>query len=335
MKRITARIACFVVTGICGLALYGCNNLFGGDDDNGQVGGIDTPNDTVVVDSPADLMSALDIPGATAQAGDIPVPAGSPGTTLALDTEEIVVTANSEHQLRYSVSGGADDPAAMYIQFEGVDSHFVVNLSEVSASQAVAKAIEAYDIGPASTLPPGITGVRPIRGLPGLQPSGVYESTPLEVSTTVRTYSAPLQAGIPDFSFITDPDRWSNPVTVTTRVVNVGSGTFQVSLTWNTTADLDLWLNQPDESRIWYQAPISRASGGQLDVDDVDGYGPENIFFDGAPSLTGPYTIVVSHFSGASPTNYTVRVTINGSTETHSGTVTMFNEVLIDTVTVE
>ncbi len=334
MKRTMVRITFFLIAALFSLLLYGCSNLFGGDD-NGQGGDGDTPNDTVVVDSPDDLMNALDIPGATAQTGDIPAPPGSPGTTLALDTEEIVVTANSEHRLRYSVSDGVDDPVAMYIQFEGVDGHFVVDLTETSASQAIAKVIETQVVGPVSTLPPGITGVRPIRGLPGLQPSGVYESTPLEVSTTVQTYSAPLQAGVPDFSFITDPNRWSNPVTVTTRVVNVGSGEFQVSLTWNTTADLDLWLNQPDESRIWYQAPTSEASGGQLDVDDTDGYGPENIFFDGRPGLTGPYTIVVSHFSGQSPTNYTVTVTIDGSTETHSGAITMFDRVLIDTVTIE
>ena len=132
-------------------------------------------------------------------------------------------------------------------------------------------------------------------------------------------------------SFINDASRWSNEVVVRTRAVSVGSGAFQASLTWNTTADLDLWLEQPDGSRIWYVNPSSGTTGGQLDVDDVDGFGPENIFFESAPP-SGTYTVRVDHYFGTSPTGYTVTVTSNGTTQTYSGSISSGETITITEV---
>jgi hypothetical protein len=101
-------------------------------------------------------MLAVDIPGATVAEGSIPVPAGITGTSLSLDSSEIVVTANSEFELGYSVDGSADEPVLMYVQYGGVDKHFVVDLTE-----------------PVSRSSGWVHGTRPIRGRPGLTPSGV------------------------------------------------------------------------------------------------------------------------------------------------------------------
>lgn len=269
----------------------------------------------IPVESAQDLMEAVDIPGGTRASGAIPAPSGSGGTTLELDTTEIILTANSDYSLGYSVTGGEDAPVALYVEFDGADEHFVIDLTE-PASQVSAS---------------NTSGARTIRGRPGLTPSGVYEGSSLDVSTTVRSYSAPLQAGVPDFSFINDSSSWSDPVTVTTRAVSVGSGSFQASLTWNTTADLDLWVDEPDGTRIIYFNPISSTTGGELDVDDTDGYGPENIFYDEAPPA-GTYTVKVNHFYGASPTNYNVTITNNGTTQSYSGSISSNQTVTVDTV---
>lgn len=141
----------------------------------------------------------------------------------------------------------------------------------------------------------------------------------------------PLQAGVPDFSFIHDRMRWSNPVTIRTRALEVGTGTLQVSLTWNTTADLDLWLTEPNGNRIWYANPVS-ASGGELDYDNVTGYGPENIFYTTTPP-SGTYEVRVNHFSGVHPTNYTVTVTNSGTTRVFTGTIGQFQTVLVHSFT--
>jgi hypothetical protein len=293
-------------------SLLSCELIAPEEDDTG--GGSGSP-ESIPVENAQDLMEAVDIPGGTRASGSVPAPEGNGGTTLELDTSEIILTANSDYSLGYSVTGGSDDPVALYVEFDGADEHFVIDLTEPS-SQVVANST---------------SGARTIRGRPGLTPSGVYQGSSLDVSTTVRSYSAPLQAGVPDFSFINDSNRWSDPVTVTTRAVSVGSGTLQASLTWNTTADLDLWVEEPDGTTIAYYNSVSSTTGGQLDVDDVDGYGPENIFYEETPPA-GTYTVKVDHFSGASPTNYTVTITNNGSTQSYSGSISSNQTATIDTV---
>ena len=98
----------------------------------------------------------------------------------------------------------------------------------------------------------------------------------------------------------------------TTVDIPLGTGDVQVTLWWETDmTDLDLHVIDPAGSRIFFNVPAS-ASGGSLDLDDTDGFGPENIFWptDGAPS--GPYQVEVVYFTDLrvppGPTNYTVRV---------------------------
>ncbi len=99
-----------------------------------------------------------------------------------------------------------------------------------------------------------------------------------------------------------------------------GYGDIQVTLTWDTTADLDLYVTDPFGEKITY-FNRSSVSGGQLDVDDIDGFGPENIFWLTGTAPIGGYTVEVDHFSGASPSNYTIRVQSLNQEKTYTGTV--------------
>jgi hypothetical protein len=92
--------------------------------------------------------------------------------------------------------------------------------------------------------------------------------------------------------------------------VDLRGGSVHVTLTWDNATDVDLHVIDPYGEEIYY-ANRSSASGGQLDVDDTDGYGPENIYWpqDGAPS--GQYTVAVVYYSsrgyGSSSYEVTVR----------------------------
>ena len=112
-----------------------------------------------------------------------------------------------------------------------------------------------------------------------------------------------------------------------------GGGDVQVSLTWNTTADLDLWVTDPAGERIYYGNRTS-ASGGQLDVDDRSGFGPENVFWptNGAPA--GTYTVQVDHYSGASPSAWRVTTVVAGRTQTFTGSVSTNQTDAVTTFTV-
>jgi len=119
----------------------------------------------------------------------------------------------------------------------------------------------------------------------------------------------------------------SNVVSTTINVLRLGTGNLQISLSWDSATDQDLYVTDPIGTTIYY-ANLTSISGGRLDRDDLDGFGPENIFWtDTAPD--GQYSISVNDFEGTStPNNFIITVTgandfmrtfngstINGSTE--------------------
>lgn len=99
-----------------------------------------------------------------------------------------------------------------------------------------------------------------------------------------------------------------------------GTGDVQITLTWDNTADVDLWVTDPFGERIYFAHPTSQ-SGGWLDVDDIDGFGPENVFwpFQGAPE--GTYIVQVDHYSGTPNSNFIILVQAFGQVKSYTGTV--------------
>ena len=97
----------------------------------------------------------------------------------------------------------------------------------------------------------------------------------------------------------------------------VGVGNLQVTLNWNSHADLDLQVIEPDGTVIDYLTSPS-ATGGALDQDNqcndefVMGR-PENIFWTTPP--TGTYQVNVNYYADcgdAGPVNFTIRICKNG-----------------------
>jgi len=71
---------------------------------------------------------------------------------------------------------------------------------------------------------------------------------------------------------------------------------FRVTLTWDTGGtDVDLWVTDPFGNKCSWSDPYISESGLQLDVDDTNGYGPENISSFEPPA--GAYLVQVHYWS--------------------------------------
>jgi len=103
-----------------------------------------------------------------------------------------------------------------------------------------------------------------------------------------------------------------------------GSGDVQVTLTWNNNCDLDLHVFDPQGEEIWWMDKFS-VSGGILDYDDIDGYGPENIFWPSSQAPIGRYEVYVHHYNWGtllpSSSIYTVLITAFDKIEKFTGVV--------------
>ena len=97
------------------------------------------------------------------------------------------------------------------------------------------------------------------------------------------------------------------------RLVIVGvdllQGDMQATLTWNTTADIDLHVIEPSGREVFYANRTGVTAN--LDRDDTDGFGPENIYVPLGRTTPGIYRVFIVHFSGAGPTTATIAITTN------------------------
>lgn len=115
----------------------------------------------------------------------------------------------------------------------------------------------------------------------------------------------------------------SNIQTTQVQVLHLGVGSLQVNLTWDSETDTDLHVIDANGEEIYFLHSTS-ASGGQLDHDDISGYGPENVFWeDTAPD--GDYTVKVHLYSG-SLSNFRITINATGVQKMFTGTVTSTNK---------
>ena len=121
----------------------------------------------------------------------------------------------------------------------------------------------------------------------------------------------------------------------TVKGVEVKVGDPQFTLIWESNADLDLHVVEPGGKEIFWNDTKGRF-GGMLDVDNVDGFGPENIYWlklgtDGSkelgPGPPGEYRWFVEYYGGNRgipvPTRWTVRVKHEGRVEFFHGRLTV------------
>ncbi|MEM9217508.1 MAG: hypothetical protein AAGD25_24605 [Cyanobacteria bacterium P01_F01_bin.150] len=112
---------------------------------------------------------------------------------------------------------------------------------------------------------------------------------------------------------------------------SLGTGDIQVTLRWATTDDVDLAVTGPDGQRIFWENPGPSGTGGILDRDDnssceVMTQSPiENVYWPTGQAPDGDYSIEVSLFQRCAvsiePINFEVRLLVQGTTETLTGSV--------------
>ncbi|MBC8320274.1 MAG: hypothetical protein H8E34_06110 [Bacteroidetes bacterium] len=101
-------------------------------------------------------------------------------------------------------------------------------------------------------------------------------------------------------------------------VLFTGSGDIQVTLTWDNYSDLDLWVTDPLGEKIYWSNPTSY-SGGELDFDDQDGFGPENIFWPENQAPYGEYLVQVDYYTGSGIAKFTILVQAFGDVGKYEG----------------
>ncbi|MFO0909779.1 MAG: hypothetical protein U0794_15770 [Isosphaeraceae bacterium] len=123
------------------------------------------------------------------------------------------------------------------------------------------------------------------------------------------------------------------------RGVEVKVGDPQFTLIWDTPVDLDLHVIEPGGKEIYWESPRG-TRGGELDVDNTKGYGPENVYWlqknestgemvkgSGPPGSYRWYVMYWGGFGGrARPTSWKVRIKHAGKVVVVSGRLRDLNE---------
>ncbi|MEZ0395400.1 MAG: hypothetical protein ABWK53_03070 [Anaerolineales bacterium] len=121
-----------------------------------------------------------------------------------------------------------------------------------------------------------------------------------------------------------------------TRIQNLRTGDVQITLIWNNTNDLDLWVTDPYGTRIYYGNRHS-SSGGSLDVDanpacnNLNPQPVENIYWPSGGAPLGHYTVEVHYYSTCESTvetPFVVRVLVDGRVREFRQTASQENQTI-------
>ncbi|MBF4466844.1 YfaP family protein [Flavobacterium sp. LC2016-12] len=300
---------------VLSVGVLGCSSE-GGDED---IPVIEEAND-YVTDAPS-LMEKMTISGAVLKSGDIPVPAGEHSDNIASIPNTIIVTSNSLFTIPIGANTTEDRiPRIMFIKLKGSSKYYQIDLdtngNPVNANARKASTALSAPIRLSCSGHPNIE--LPAKG-------AGYEAPSYTNEAEVYVYSPPLQSP-QDLSFLSQPRYWSQPRIINFKVLDVGTGDLQVSLTWDTQSDVDLWLTEPNGNKIYYANDIS-STGGELDFDNTLEYGPENIFYKNtAPS--GTYKVEVNYFSGAPLyTHYNLVIKNGNKITSYEGTLSSYDQI--------
>ena len=115
--------------------------------------------------------------------------------------------------------------------------------------------------------------------------------------------------------------------------IPVSSADLQITVSWDSGADLDLQVADPNGDEVW-DGSKTVESGGEFDLGSTgacpsldpasDGVGNEHIAWTGGSPPPGTYEVRLNHyhFCGALETNYVVRIYRDGRVSTFTGTFT-------------
>jgi len=114
----------------------------------------------------------------------------------------------------------------------------------------------------------------------------------------------------------------SNDTTEKTRVIessNVDSENIEITLNWDSSADIDLYVQDPMGEWIWHKHKKSQ-SKGSLSIDDRNGSSQETVAWNNNQFPSGNYKVYVKHYGGGLA-NYSVSIQVCGKTKLYQGGV--------------
>lgn len=232
------------------------------------------------------------------------VASATAGTSAGIVSNVGQVSFSDNSTFSYSFTA-TTQPTAVFVQIAGASEYFVIPLSALTVNGTT---YSFNFFGPT----PSAAVTQVINQLLDL-PNGIVVQAFYGSAT-----AAELLTGT--FPGATTASNWSAPAYVDCVAQPAGSGDLQFSLTWNTQNDVDLHVIEPNGNEIYYGNSVSVATGGELDVDNTYGYGPENIYWTSTvPS--GTYTVFVENYDGEFAASYTLTVTRLGVPTTYTGTL--------------
>lgn len=111
-------------------------------------------------------------------------------------------------------------------------------------------------------------------------------------------------------------------------ILATGYGDIKITLEWNNETDIDLWVVEPNGTKIYFEEPDSPTLG-QLDLDNTDGYGPENVFWPIDKAPLGNYKVQVHYYGpeGGPTARYLVTIMNFGRTKSFRGNIS-YNQIV-------
>ena len=243
------------------------------------------------------------VPGSELRGGELPAasPEGSPGMELASAAQatplHVIPGAPSTLTVVASDGEGAGgEVEALLVAFDGYEGFFYLPAaaeSELGRIQISGLEKASFHFGIDAPVAPG--------GEPALG------GKPLDVVMRVASVDA--------------SGRVSTPVERTLRVLPLGRGDLEVTLTMDRATDLDLYVAGPTGNMVYYEH--TRGFGAELDLDANaacernQGVNNEHVFFAEAGAVAGTYHVRVAHYRsciGDADVGY--RVTVRNCGET-------------------
>lgn len=223
-----------------------------------------------------DVSSILIIPDAVRTSGNLPTTSLDPDAPILTDSEDTLTASPGGSALIESSYSSANGLSQVYFQVENASDFLRVASTTASTSGQLQIPI-FFEQDISFT-----SGTEFCINIRIASPDGL-------ISNTIRRCFVPL---------------------------NVGTGDFQVSLSWSNTSDIDLHVIEPTGNEVYFGNPLG-TTGLQLDVDDMDGFGPENIFTNNP--VDGTYIVALENYDQIEATPVAVRINVLGQTRTIQG----------------
>ena len=268
------------------------------------------PTDIEIVDATS-LNDNLEVDGGVKKQGEIPAPTpqGTYPVDFTVNTPNIIITTGNTFDFELVAEDA--HPMIVFLKVDGTDDYYEIQVDK-----------NGNLLNKTTLSLPVKTGIK-LKAMP-------MEMKTMEIDATVQVFLDKQSPQNPNLSNLHNWQNWSPPKKIKIKTYGTGVGDIFATLTWNKEGDVDLWLIEPGGNKIYYANPTS-PTGGQLDYDNVTGYGPENIFYEGTPP-TGTYEVWVHYYSEyEGPTDWVVSLKNGASTQNFRNTLQQDDDSMLVT----